>query len=84
MKWQLQEAKARFSEVIKRAAREGAQTVTVHGKETAVVLSIEDYRRLGGRHADFADRLLKGPRITEELAAAITDRPRGLPRDAEL
>ena len=43
--WQLQEAKAMFSEVIKAAA-EKPQTVTTRGKETAVVLSIEEYKRL--------------------------------------
>jgi antitoxin (DNA-binding transcriptional repressor) of toxin-antitoxin stability system len=36
-KWQLQEAKARLSEVIKRAAKEGPQKITVHGASAAVV-----------------------------------------------
>ena len=31
--WSLQEAKAKFSEVVRRARTEGPQTVTVHGKE---------------------------------------------------
>ena len=43
--WQLQEAKAMFSEVIKAAAAR-PQTITIRGKETAVILSIEEYRRL--------------------------------------
>jgi prevent-host-death family protein len=43
--WQLQEAKAMFSEVIKAAAVE-PQTVTIRGRETAVILSIEEYKRL--------------------------------------
>ena len=43
--WQLQEAKARFSEVVRSANRE-PQIITVHGKESAVVLSIEEYRKL--------------------------------------
>jgi len=43
--WQLQEAKAMFSEVIKAAAIK-PQTITVRGKESAVILSINDYKKL--------------------------------------
>jgi len=48
-RWQLQEAKARFSEVVRRAAECGPQHVTVNGEERAVVLSAEDYVRLRGQ-----------------------------------
>lgn len=37
-KWQLQEAKNKFSEVVRKAIEEGPQTVTKHGKESVVVL----------------------------------------------
>ena len=47
--WQLQQAKGNFSQLIKRAASGDAQTVTVHGKPTAVVLSAEEYTRLTAR-----------------------------------
>jgi len=43
--WQLQEAKAMFSEVIKSAVSK-PQIITVRGKETAVILSIVDYKKL--------------------------------------
>jgi prevent-host-death family protein len=43
--WQLQEAKAMFSEVVKAAAVK-PQIITVRGKETAVVLSMEEYKKL--------------------------------------
>ncbi|MDR1858977.1 MAG: type II toxin-antitoxin system Phd/YefM family antitoxin [Treponema sp.] len=43
--WQVQEAKAMFSEVIKAAAVK-PQTITIRGKETAVILSIDEYRKL--------------------------------------
>ncbi len=46
--WQMQEAKAKLSEVIKRAEREGPQEITLHGKPVAVVLSREHYERLTG------------------------------------
>ena len=44
-KWALQDAKARFSEVV-RAARKSPQTITLRGEEAAVVLSSDEYRRL--------------------------------------
>ena len=43
--WQLQEAKAMLSEVIKAAAIQ-PQIITVRGKETAMILSVEEYKRL--------------------------------------
>lgn len=43
--WQLQEAKNHFSEVVDRAIRYGAQTVTKHGKPAVVVVSMEEYQR---------------------------------------
>jgi prevent-host-death family protein len=46
MRWQLQEAKARLSEVLARARSEGPQVITLRGEEAAVLLSFEDFRRL--------------------------------------
>ena len=43
--WQVQEAKAMFSEVVK-AATVKPQVITVRGKETAVIISIEEYKKL--------------------------------------
>jgi antitoxin Phd len=61
--WQVQEAKAHFSEVMEKAEREGPQIITRHGAERAVVLSIEDYRALTARKKDFHAFLLSGPKI---------------------
>ena len=44
--WQLQEAKARLSELIKKTAKEGPQRITVHGAPVAVVISNNEYERL--------------------------------------
>jgi prevent-host-death family protein len=44
--WKLQDAKARFSEVVRRARSDGPQHVTVHGRDEAVVISASDYARL--------------------------------------
>src|SRR5512138_3107035 len=44
--WQLQEAKARFSEVFRLARERGPQRVTKHGREAVIVLPAEEYARL--------------------------------------
>ena len=44
--WQLQEAKNRLSQVVSLAIHEGPQTINLHGKPTAVVVSFEEYRKL--------------------------------------
>ncbi len=45
-KWQVQDAKAKFSEFLEASLAEGPQIVTKRGVETAVLLSIERWRRL--------------------------------------
>jgi prevent-host-death family protein len=47
--WALQDAKARFSEVVRKAKTEGPQQITVHGREEVVVVSVEEYRRMKGQ-----------------------------------
>lgn len=56
--WQLQEAKARFSELVKQAASDGPQEITVRGRPVAILLSREEFDRLvGGRSlVDFMQR----------------------------
>ena len=51
--------------VIERAGSEGPQTITHHGKERAVVLSIEDYRRLMAHRPDFKAYLLGDPKVDD-------------------
>lgn len=47
--WQLQTAKAQFSEVFRRARSEGPQWVTRQNKEAVVILPAEEFERLTGR-----------------------------------
>lgn len=56
--WQLQEAKARFSELVRQAAHDGPQEITLHGRPVAIVVSREEFDRLvGGRSlVDFMQR----------------------------
>jgi prevent-host-death family protein len=44
--WKLEDAKARFSEVVRLARERGPQKVTVRGQEAVVILAAEDYARL--------------------------------------
>lgn len=61
MEWQLQTAKAKFSELVQKAIDEGPQTVTRHGKEAMVVLSIEEYAKLREREPSLKQVLMSGP-----------------------
>jgi prevent-host-death family protein len=45
-RWKLEDAKARLSEVVRRAGTKGPQLVTIRGKEAAVILAPEQYRQL--------------------------------------
>ena len=63
--WQVQQAKARLAELIERARSEGPQTITRHGTERAVVLSIEHYRALAAHRPDFKAHLLGGPKVDD-------------------
>lgn len=61
--WQLQEAKQRFSELIRTVETSGPQFVTRHGEEVAVIIEVAEYRRLrgGGGAEDFKTFLRSGP-----------------------
>jgi antitoxin Phd len=61
--WQLQEAKARLSDLVRTAATDGPQEITVRGEPAAVMLSQADYEKLsGGRDVQsLADFLLSSP-----------------------
>jgi prevent-host-death family protein len=68
-RWSLQDAKARFSELVRRVHREGPQHVTVHGRDEVVIVSAREYHRL------------KGDRTGEALIAALQASPH---RDVEI
>ena len=46
VRWKLEDAKARLSEVVRLAGTNGPQLVTIRGKEAAVILAPEEYRQL--------------------------------------
>ena len=46
--WPLQDAKARFSELVRRVHSEGPQHVTVHGRDEVVIVAADEFRRMKG------------------------------------
>ncbi len=59
--WQLQTAKARFSELIRTVKSRGPQSISLHGRQEAVVISMRDYRRLKKGGSNLADFLKNSP-----------------------
>jgi prevent-host-death family protein len=51
--------------VLERARTEGAQTITRHGKPSAVVLSVEDYEELRGKKPSLIEYLRTGPHFDD-------------------
>lgn len=67
MRWQLQNAKAKLSELVKRAESEGPQEITVHGELKAVVLSQAEYDKLVGKRQSLYEFLRASPFVGVEL-----------------
>jgi antitoxin Phd len=61
MSWPVQEAKARFSEMLQKSIAEGPQIVTKRGVETAVLVPIDEWRRLQQRARPTLKELLLAP-----------------------
>ena len=79
--WQVQEAKARFSALVRSAETGGPQTITVHGRRAAVVLSAGDYDRLKRPQPSMAEFLRASSRVGMDLDI---ERDKSLPRDIDL
>ena len=65
--WQLQEAKSKFSEVVKRSQNQGPQNITVHGEPVAVLLSRRDYLKLTHPKPSLVELLRASPLVGCEL-----------------
>ena len=79
--WQVQEAKAHFSALVRSAETDGPQTITVHGRRAAVVLSADDYDRLKRPQLSMAEFLRVSALVGVELNI---ERDTSLPRDIDL
>jgi antitoxin Phd len=61
-RWQLQDAKNRLSEVVRKASAEGPQVITLRGDDAVVVVAADEYARLTRRPDDsLVDFLRKSP-----------------------
>jgi prevent-host-death family protein len=75
--WRLQDAKAKFSELVRRAKSEGPQHVTVHGREEVVVIGADEFPRLTGdrRGQALIDAMQASPHRNANLAVTRTRLP---------
>jgi antitoxin Phd len=76
--WQVQEAKQRFSELLRAARADGPQVVTRHGEEVAVVVDISDWHRLKGSPVDFKEYLRAGPALDDLDLSGPVEYPRDI------
>jgi prevent-host-death family protein len=67
VKWQLQEAKNRFSEVVRRAQSEGPQIITLHGSDAAVVISANDFGKFSRPKGKLVDFFRRSPLVGVNL-----------------
>jgi prevent-host-death family protein len=81
MNWQVQQAKQRFSELLRRTLDEGPQIVTRHGQAVVVMVAVDEYRRLTGPLLDFKTFLLSGPDLS---VLDLDHTERDLPREVLL
>ncbi|MBI1820644.1 MAG: type II toxin-antitoxin system Phd/YefM family antitoxin [Nitrospirae bacterium] len=65
--WQLQEAKNKLSQVVDRAVHAGPQTITLRGKPAAMLISIEQYRKLTHRTRSLTEFFRNSPLCGVEL-----------------
>ncbi len=80
--WQLQDAKAHFSELVKLSESEGPQNITLHGRSAAVLLSRKAFDQLSGASQNFLQFMRTSPLYgADDL---IIERDRSLTRDVEL
>ena len=78
-KWSLQNAKARFSELVNICIENGPQMVTRHGRDAVAAMSAKDYMRTSNLQTSLKDFFLSAPRV--DLAI---ERPKDGEREVEL
>ncbi len=80
--WQMQEAKARLSEVVKCAESEGPQNITLHGQSVAVVVSRAMFERLTGNEHSLVEFMRRSPLV--EADDITLERNTSLTREVSL
>ena len=79
--WSLQNAKNKFSSLVEACLRHGPQIVTKRGKETAVLISMEEFIRLTRPQGDLVDFFQHSP--LKDVTLDVT-RSKELPREVDL
>jgi prevent-host-death family protein len=74
-RWQFQEAKTRWSQVVQEAQLDGPQVINRHGREEAVVLSMADDVALARPKESLVDLFRSSPLAEEDLSLVPTDEP---------
>jgi antitoxin Phd len=82
--WPIQDAKAKFAEIVRRAVSEGPQILTHRGVETAAVVSMDDLRRIQEVQVPERNVLLEGPTLDDDIVDAINERSRDTGREIDL
>ena len=72
--WQMQEAKAKLSEVVKCAEKEGPQEITLHGQSVAIVISRDLYDRLSGTGQSLVEFMRSSPLYENDDVTLIRDK----------
>lgn len=80
--WQLQTAKARFSDLVRSAKVDGPQDITVHGRSVAVVMSRELFDRLSGNAQSLVAFIQQSP--LPDSDDLVLERDTSLPREMAL
>lgn len=65
--WKLQDAKAKFSQIVEDALKIGPQFVTRRGQKAVVVISVDEYEKLVSQKPSFKEFLLKCPKIDDDF-----------------
>ena len=76
-RWRLQDAKARFSELVRLAHSHGPQHVTLHGRDAVVVVDVDEFQRLQGQRTGqlLIDALQSSPHRATEIAPRRSKMP---------
>lgn len=79
--WSVADAKARLSQLLDQAVKDGPQAITRRGREVAVVVSAEEWHRKSSRAGSLAGFLAASPLRDSGLDIERVDAP---PRDVAL
>jgi prevent-host-death family protein len=77
-RWQLQEAKNRLSELVRKAREDGPQVITIHGTDAVVVMAADQFRKLSSRKGTLMEFFRRSPLVGVDLDVARS-RDRGRP-----